>query len=693
MHALVIGVSSYDHLVGGSGPLTNEPLLNGLRQLSAAATSATRVALWLRDHFQFPNVQLGSIRLLVSPAPSEVPLPEGVSPPNATFDAVRKAVVAWRNDARSTAGNVALLYVAGHGIQTSNEGGILLLQDAGAPDSLTPLERAIDVASIRRGMVADPAKPDTATPDIQYYFYDACRIVPTASASYATVQVGVSFDEPRGPAPTTSYVMWGSRSRDYALADAEAKSTLFSKAFIDALASRAPTDADGRTVRLAHFGMALEKVLDELAESYGEQQQLVPGGAGPFKSPVCLRETPQRTMTPRAGPHAIPPAPPMMRGVVVAGANGQRFAMTIMDAARSVAAEGVTGDPVTLSSGTYTVIVHMPWGGTVERTFEVTATGPEVAVEIDLPEQPARSVQLAPRNSRQLGPRGAPSSRWCLRFLAWTLDGLAYDPNTDAPGVEVDDVDDSGVAIILHPRRPALQYAQLRTDDGRSLIVALPIVAIAEFSATCWLHVRATMDALGAVVRFPDPSKDIVAGYLGSGRPDQAVALAPSAESLLFNKVRDPFGAAIGGYALLRLNALERMHDWADNLGRWFDWLPDGAVIAGELAARQGQDDLAAEWYVTAASRGLPVFSEGLSLFASRVPQLVADADVPELRRQQLAQRAEPILKLSPAAEFGGMVTTLHLDPDPGVLSAACGWRRFGRRHLREDPSDFWSDP
>ena len=54
--------------------------------------------------------------------------------------------------------------------------------------------------------------------------------------------------------------------------------------------------------------------------------------------------------------------------------------------------------------------------------------------------------------------------------------------------------------------------------------------------------------------------------------------MARSAEALLQGKVANPVGAALGGYALLRLNELDRLHDWPDNLAAWFAWLPDGAV-------------------------------------------------------------------------------------------------------------------
>ena len=290
VHALVIGVSKYDHLAGGTGSQTTKALLGGLGQLSAAATSATRVANWLRDNFDYPKVQLGSVRLLASPSPAEVPLPGGANPPPATSDEVKKAVTRWRRDARATPGNITLLFVAGHGIQTSNEGGILLLQDVGHPDS-EPLDRALDVAAIRLGMVGDPTDPETWTPPVQYYFYDACRVQPRGLASYQELKAGIGSDIPRGPAPDMSWVLWGSRSRDYALADAETKTTLFSQALIECLESRAPADKDGRTVRFGLFQMTLEEVVDELAAAAEEQQSVVPGGSGQMRTPVLLRRS------------------------------------------------------------------------------------------------------------------------------------------------------------------------------------------------------------------------------------------------------------------------------------------------------------------------------------------------------------------------------------------------------------------
>ena len=246
---------------------------------------------------------------------------------------------------------------------------------------------------------------------------------------------------------------------------------------------------------------------------------------------------------------------------------------------------------------------------------------------------------------------------------------------------------------MMHGHNFVAQYAQLRTADGRSLVVALPISTYALFSQSCWLHVRVSETALGAVVRLPDQSMDTYAGYLTGGRPDHVVHLAPSAEQLLMGKMQNPIGATIGGYALLKLNELDRIHDWADNLCRWFDWLPDGAVIAAETAGRRDEDDHAYELALTAVGRGIPLFSEGLSLLGNRIPRLLVDEDLPAEARQKLQEAAQPVLSLCPTAEFGALATTLHVDPDPGEITAETGWRQFVRASIPDDPRDFWRAP
>lgn len=109
---------------------------------------------------------------------------------------------------------------------------------------------------------------------------------------------------------------------------------------------------------------------------------------------------------------------------------------------------------------------------------------------------------------------------------------------------------------------------------------------------------------------------------LTSGSINRAKSLMKieQAERLLYDKVADPAAAAIGGYYLLKMSALEQMHDWANNLANWFQWMPDGAIIhAWQLLKKADSkqevvDKKVRERFLQAIQRGIPIYTEGLRL-------------------------------------------------------------------------------
>ena len=119
----------------------------------------------------------------------------------------------------------------------------------------------------------------------------------------------------------------------------------------------------------------------------------------------------------------------------------------------------------------------------------------------------------------------------------------------------------------------------------------------------------------------------------------------------------DPIGAVVGGYALLKLHELDRMHDWPDNLANWFESLPDGAVIAGAAAARRGDDEAAGDWFKKAMERGIPIFSEGLSLLAAETSALMHATRRLGYRGCRPGRRR----LLRRLADFFALCTTLHV--------------------------------
>lgn len=95
------------------------------------------------------------------------------------------------------------------------------------------------------------------------------------------------------------------------------------------------------------------------------------------------------------------------------------------------------------------------------------------------------------------------------------------------------------------------------------------------------------------------------------------------AEQLLYAKMADATAAAVGGYFLLRIRDLSKLHDWASNLANWIDWMADGPVIhawqllAGADTLPEGREARTAEArarLLQASARGFPLYTEGLRL-------------------------------------------------------------------------------
>jgi hypothetical protein len=131
-HALVLGTSTY---------LPEAKKKFGFGDLDCAALSALRIAKWLVDSYQSASdAPLSSLRILLSPSQLERSLIaeadlEGVG--RCTGERVGLALEEWLSDLDSVAGNVAVLYGAGHGMRYQGDGPLLLLEDFWKPRGLT----------------------------------------------------------------------------------------------------------------------------------------------------------------------------------------------------------------------------------------------------------------------------------------------------------------------------------------------------------------------------------------------------------------------------------------------------------------------------------------------------------------------------------------------------------------------------
>jgi hypothetical protein len=280
-HALVIGVSYYQFLPQrGTDPSPADRETFGLRQARTPATSAWKFAQWLKRSYGNPAAPLGSVRLLVSPSQWEREnvrgldaLPVEVLP--GTRENVVEAVDAWHDAADGDTGNVAILYVSGHGIQLSkDEGGIVLLEDF-AKRKNAPLDHSLDVGAIRKGMAGETMAQQ------QFYFVDACEVRPPQAANWQSLGTGVTLRNPFEGAVHCSPVYFSAAPSTEALGRA-GDGTLFIQALLDCLALGAVDDHvhenDTWVVTTLTLSQALLPRVTELAQRFNSQQVSTVGG-------------------------------------------------------------------------------------------------------------------------------------------------------------------------------------------------------------------------------------------------------------------------------------------------------------------------------------------------------------------------------------------------------------------------------
>jgi len=193
LHAFIVGVSDYPHLVQGEQAKTEANL--GLRPLSSAALSAFRIFEWLKENRGRMPLPLVSCHLLLAASDQELKKEPSLVDllDNPTFDSFMQQAHTWRNMASTHTGNMTLFYFAGHGAQRSRRDHVMLLHDFGE-DVGGLLSKAVDTNQLINGMARTPKYPKMA--QTQLYFIDACRIRPQAFQKYEELPTGALWDVP-----------------------------------------------------------------------------------------------------------------------------------------------------------------------------------------------------------------------------------------------------------------------------------------------------------------------------------------------------------------------------------------------------------------------------------------------------------------------------------------------------------------
>ncbi|MCY1021352.1 caspase family protein [Pyxidicoccus sp. MSG2] len=187
-HALIVGISSYPHLLGGRGPLARQPF--NLGQLSSAARSAFDFYRWLVEEAVLPE-PLVTCRLLLAPSEIElaqVPELHGHATSCGVNDFVQ-AASDWHQDASMSDEGKTIFFFVGHAFQFVRDDDLLLFQDFG--NGIGPLFRsAVSFSNIFNGLAAGEG-PMARN---QLYFVDCSRNRPHGVPENVSFGATSAFD-------------------------------------------------------------------------------------------------------------------------------------------------------------------------------------------------------------------------------------------------------------------------------------------------------------------------------------------------------------------------------------------------------------------------------------------------------------------------------------------------------------------
>jgi hypothetical protein len=290
LHALIIGVSEYPHLIGGSTPVADHW---NMGQLTSTASTAAMIAEWLQDPATRLARPLGTLRLLLSPAASEGHLAGRADP--ATLANVIAEAVAWRQDASADRDGHTFFYFAGHGIQRTKEDAVFCLHDFRQPP-FGALHNTIDLATLHGGMSPAPKHDDIAR--TQFYFIDACRVQPQEEQNFAPRNTSAVFDRALGGQDDRRSPVFYSSISNTAANAVPGQQTLFSIALLDCLKG-AGADSFGEDdlgsdiwgVSVNSLDRAMKVKIDELNREHQADQTYTQGGAF-TDAPLCMLPSP-----------------------------------------------------------------------------------------------------------------------------------------------------------------------------------------------------------------------------------------------------------------------------------------------------------------------------------------------------------------------------------------------------------------
>ena len=349
IHALVIGTSDYRPRGKAAVVFDN---------LAGTAVAANKFAAWLVDGFHDPNlIPLRTVRVLLSPMPSEdayLPQPDTSWDP-ATRENVRQALEDWADDCNSHHGNVAILYVGGHGTVTTDGAMHIFLSEANAHKDR--YDSSINVSVVKTLMLNCHARSNI-------YVFDCCALsdgqIPDVTAS-GGVKIAPFTDNP-GPQRKYEFTITAARVGTKSHALGAKNGTLLSWAMLPLLKTA------GKLIS-GFFTVTKEKLDEQLLPTMGDWPNIK---LPPGHEPVIKGDADPNGFT-------RPKPPPDFSVTLMSdpAAAGNIVTITISDEAggaekKRCQVNGGNSKAFQLQAGHYTVVSeYRTENGTKERSFKL----------------------------------------------------------------------------------------------------------------------------------------------------------------------------------------------------------------------------------------------------------------------------------------------------------------------------------
>lgn len=690
VHALIIGVSRYDHLSEGRAPATET---YGLGQLTVSALTAYSFFSWLQDGYSLNGWPMARVRLLMSPLRKGVGNATADELQNcdaaicthareATFENCKSAIENWYADMQelpAAATGRSLFFFSGHGMELRTNYQVLL-----PSNYLRPPNQPRDEAISTRNLI--DSVPYLTRVSSHVLLLDGCRNDVDKLRGKNVKGATILNDElPGAVNPLFEQgVLYSTASGLRAYSPKAGGLSLFGRALLDGLSNKPDPVLDEAPIELKEKGNVYAIEINKLGTYMNGRLAALIKAANESVVQVV-----------RAAVASSDPGRPIELAEIPVASGKADDEVMADDEAMVEEVEIDSVSPEAFDVGRE--LRHKFRGGEARR--ESPAPEPEAwfrqryhTPQAAAPPPPGADAQEEIARFHAIFGSEAVTFPWfhTLRVTGLSTrrvnDHRAVNILSSAQATKTEELHRLQVHFRLATEDPVGHVLTITDPTGRGFCSVLPsdidnpvfqleidvedgdyinfAIYLSPHNggpagniAKAWEQLRAR-DPLAAAKQLEDNHTiDMLADVFRTG--EEALAL----------KMRSPLAAAVATVLLLKGNQFERMHDWARNLANWFPQIPDGVVLWTEQCRRMATRGEPIEldlfpWFVHELSgRSLPFTADGFGFAAD----ILTDIERGRHKTNDATREAAKALNAR-------MNAALPYFRDVGLFSTFAGW-------------------